>query len=259
MTGKPTIYLIKNNKDGDPEYKFKIDNLSTFTHTLNSPNTTLPLPEEESSENVLIKIAGNSADVKMVWTIKDQATDQATRTVGDSTNDIPSKTLWEQWNLLSTEMQNSSIDDSYTLQIEGDGDTIYRRWYGTIGGITFSLVGGIGAITTALTFQEGDVITVYDTDAPSTPLNVTAEFVNNNSIRVRWTKPLQNEDDVEGYTVYVKGIGQSVILQTASENATQATVDITAQGVSGTYNVGVYATTATLDGKRSRLLQVIVP
>lgn len=245
-------FLIKNDSDGDPEFKFRIGNLGTLKHTLKTPTTALPLPEEDSEKNILVKVEGNSADINLSWIIMDQQSNQEVL-AGATT-----KTLFEQWNFIEDSMQAKSIDDSYRLQIEDtDTTTILKKWDGTVGEFSFTLAGDspVGLVTNVI-FQQGTVVTIYDIDVPSKPVNLDVDVSTADQIDVSWSIPLQNVSDIQGYNISYKKLGGIEIIQSVS--AATFTDTLSSLTTGDIYDVKVFATTSTVDGQSTQVETVTV-
>ena len=241
-----TIYLIKNDSNGDPLYKYRIGNLGTLTHTIRTPTTALPLPEESQEENVLVKVEGNSADQRVSWVIFNQQDNQE-ELAGATT-----KTLFEQWNFIEDNMQTDGIESSHRLQIEDDSSNILKKWDGNVAEFQFGITGAspVGLVSSFL-FQQGTVVSVYDIDTPSKPINFSVDTSVADEMTVDWGEPLQNTTDIQGYTVSYTLLGGSTTETTVS-NAT-FTLNITSLTTDDIYNVKVFATTSTVDGQSTNV------
>ena len=245
------MYLIKNNANGDPLYKYKVGNLGTLSQTLRTPTTALPLPEEGAEENVLVKVEGNSNSVRINWVVYDN--DENQEVLAGATT----KTLFEQWNFIEDNMQADGIESSARLQIEDDSSNILKKWDGITGEFTFNLVGNspVGLVTSFL-FQQGTVVSVYDIDVPSKPINLDVDTDTAGEINVSWATPLQNTSDIQGYDISYQLLGGSETIQ--SVNSSTFSDSLTGLTADDIYNVKVYATTSTVDGQPTATETVVV-
>ena len=64
------------------EKEYKLSNINTLSIDLNSPVSPMPLPEEGADDNVLVKIEGNSSNMSLAWTIKDETVSPVTKKGG---------------------------------------------------------------------------------------------------------------------------------------------------------------------------------
>ena len=60
------------------EKEYKLSNINTLSIDLNSPVSPMPLPEEGADDNVLVKIEGNSSNMSLSWTIKNETVSPVT-------------------------------------------------------------------------------------------------------------------------------------------------------------------------------------
>ena len=75
----------------------------------------MPIPEEDSSENILLKIEGNSSVIDLGWIISDN---NGVDLVTTSETTIPSSTVSQQLNFFRNIFRPQSIDDSYRLILQ---------------------------------------------------------------------------------------------------------------------------------------------
>ena len=228
------IRLIKNKPDQSVDFTYTLGNFQRFSYMINTPVTPAPLPEEDSSQNVLVKIEGNSSVINLTWIIKNfeetqvSSTDTPTREV---------KTIADHLTFFRDDFASVSIEDSFKLEIDfndvapdetgydGNNKMVFN---GTITKIGFNMTGTSPVILTATTnFIEGTVIAIYDLDVPSEPLNVKATVINN-TIKLEWDPPITKDDvTITGYRIRARKIdidaGGYFTLYTAPANATSFT------------------------------------
>ena len=57
-------------------FEYELGNFKRLSYDINSPVSPAPLPEEDSDENILLKIEGNSSQLTLAWKIKDETTNR---------------------------------------------------------------------------------------------------------------------------------------------------------------------------------------
>jgi len=252
------IFLIKNDSNGDPLYKYKLGNFKRFSYDINSPVTPAPLPEEGSDENVLVKIEGNSSNITLGWKVKDFNIDQE---VLDSGTTV--KTLSQHLLFFKNKFASVSIEDSYTLEIEFEPSAPTSEtsisWQGTITKIHTDTSDGENLTLNAnVTFLEGNVFTIYEIDVPSQPLNLVVTSPSAGRIDADWDVPSDSgSNPITEYRVqYATGSGNFISVDSGS-TVTELKPVVT--GLSpGTYQVRVNARSSIGLGRPSILKEVVV-
>jgi len=201
-----TIEVRKLDSNGTVVGTWAKDVFDTFGYDINTPATPTPLPEEDQSENILMKVEGNSGAVPFVFVIKDEDTNQITGSgiTGDS------KTVFEQVLVMKNQFRPVSIDDAYEIAIVVSGNDVIT-WSGTIVKMSarFTSMEPVSARVT-IQFLEGNVITVYNIDGAKQPTNVTAATGGaSGEIDMTWTLPTDTgtgNPTLSGYRIqYRKG------------------------------------------------------
>lgn len=174
-----TIYLAKNDANGNHTTLYKVGNLNSFSYDINTPLTSYPLPEFDSDKQVLIKIDGNSSPISIAWKLKQQPENQVRLgTAGFPVdNTTPSQTPLEQIRYFRNTFRPVSITDRYSILIDfttaSDGFDDLEEWNGGISKIHFDINGDHPTYFNAqVDFMEGDVVSIFEEDTPSQPLNV---------------------------------------------------------------------------------------
>ena len=207
------IQLLKYDTNGNIEYTYTLGNFARISYDLNSPVTPAPLPEESAQQNVLVKIEGNSSNIRLGWTIRDFEESQVEAAFG--VPDIEVRTIAQHLNFFRQQFVPISIEDSYGLIIDyndpGENDGNKRiAFSGSITKISFSTGSDRPvSINASVDFLEGTVIAIYDLDVPSLPINVTSTVFSDtqngprNRIRLEWEPPNEEDNDVAttGYKI----------------------------------------------------------
>ena len=228
------VRLIKNKADQSVDFTYTLGNFQRFSYTINTPVTPAPLPEEDSSQNVLVKIEGNSSVINLAWLIKNFDETQASST-DEPTREV--KTIADHLIFFRDDFASVSIEDSFKLEIDfndvapnetGYDDNNKMVFNGTTTKIDFKMTSQSPVILTASTnFIEGTVIAIYDLDVPSEPLNVKATVIDD-TIKLEWDPPITKDDvTITGYRIRARKTtvepGGYFTLYTAPANATSFT------------------------------------
>ena len=187
-------------------WRYEISNIERVDIQKNTPVSAMPLPMEDSSENILVKMEGNSEVIQMTWRIPEESTIRVKRKLGNASTMIiqgtandDAKTEWNgstygagayAWeagnpvvsttgsanrsgsdivNVLMQEFEGRDIGDEYYLAIP---ETRARE--GWLSQLNATISGDSPVVwTMSATFQTGRVISMYDADAPSEPRSTT--------------------------------------------------------------------------------------
>lgn len=252
------IFLIKNDSNGNPLYKYKLGNFKRFVYDINSPVTPAPLPEEDSDENVLVKIEGNSSKVTLAWKIKNFSTDQEVLDSNTTVKTIPQHLLF-----FKNKFRAVSIEDSFTLQIEFEPSNPTSdssiKWDGMITTIHTDTTDGENlTLNASVDFLEGNVFTIYEIDVPSQPLNLVVTSPSSGRIDVDWDIPTDSgSNPITDYRVQYALAGTNWIDVDVGSTITE--LKPVATGLSaGTYNVRVMAKSSLGFGRPSILKEIVV-
>lgn len=172
-----TVKLVKVKDTSDDatveQLGYTIKNFESFNISLRTPISPMPLPEEKSDENVLVKMEGNTQVINLTWTLVASATDLSFGNQSDTNTLI--QTVPQQLTYLSDAMEGSSLQEKFKLQINysevaGEKDLIF---YGFVTDMSFSQTSTAPVTFTAqLSFIVGNVITTLDTDVPDEPTSI---------------------------------------------------------------------------------------
>jgi len=196
------IFLIKFDPTGAELFRYLLGNFKRFSYDINSPVTPAPLPEEDSDENVLVKIEGNSSAISLSWKILDTPTNR------EQLVPVATKTVFENLLFFKNQFRSVSINDSYALLIDDSLTPI--TWFGTITQIHTDTIDGENLTLNAnCKFMEGNVVALYDIDVPSPPQNFSAVAGGTGEIDLTWTAPFdEGSTGVIGYRIQFAIIGQ---------------------------------------------------
>lgn len=204
-------------------YRYEIDNLGTLTIGLDQPVSPMALPQEDASENVLVKMEGNTQTVTINWKVGNDTADPLTsvntlETAGIQTDaeefyagTTPSAT-WSShphtdagqtvsW--LLSEFQGRDLTDRYMIKIPNMG-----IMEGFVTRINASIDAGSPVVyNLSITFIMGNVISIYETDAPSEPRNVTITQdtptgASADSLVLNWSVPSDSASTISHYGIW---------------------------------------------------------
>lgn len=155
------------------QHTFVMRNFTNLNIDLRTPISPMPLPEESDTENILVKVEGNTTAISYSFVIKPESASSPT-TYSQGASDVVANanyTVRDQIDFLKQDMQGKSIDDHYKLQIkyseDGDDDLTF---YGFVNNISIVIDSSAPATAVCtISFLVGDTITSLDEDIPSEP------------------------------------------------------------------------------------------
>lgn len=198
------ITLVTENISGvDTEiqkiYKMTTDSFESINLNLSSPVSPMPLPEEDATENILVKMEGNSQQIRFGFRFSpdlsvlqeasinisqsgvalkynedlvnvDQYNNNGTDTnitytdLGTSSNSI------EYLESFLKQFENKSITDTFIVRIDDGSPSPLMEYGGSLVGIDCTLDSGSPVVWSInLDFMVGNVISIYDADTPEQP------------------------------------------------------------------------------------------
>lgn len=181
-----TVKLEKLNASGNVSLRYSTPVFDNFSVELNTPVSPMPLPEESDDDNVLVKVEGNSSIITFSWVISPQT---STTVTTDDSSPIPASvaTANEQVKFFMNMFQPRSIDDKFRFLVDDGTDDLSKNGFFTKFTFRRNSTETVTYRATA-SFIVGDVITVFETDAPSQPTNVTAvPGTSSGDLDVAWT------------------------------------------------------------------------
>ncbi len=250
-----TIEVRKFNTAGTVIMVYTLPVFNTFNNTINTPVMPTPLPEEDSGEQILVKVEGNSTQVLITWMIKEYPTNQITGSgfTGDS------KTIFEQILGIKNQFRPVSIDDAFEVAVVESGSDIIS-WAGTITQMiaNFTSMSPVAA-TGTIRFMEGSVVTLYNSDGAKQPTNFTAVTGGlTGEIDLTWTVPTDTgtgNPALTGYRIQYRTGNNEWTTQDETPSGTSETLTGLTGGL--TYEVRVSSTTANSVGDYSKVLTAV--
>jgi hypothetical protein len=225
-------------------FRYEIDNLGSLTIGLDQPVSPMALPQEDASENVLVKMEGNTQSVTVNWKVSNSTATPLSsvnkletggiqldteefyyyngtgnKTYYNSDNDTSPSATWSQhpytdsgqtvsW--LLSEFQGRDLSDRYMLKIPNMG-----IMEGFVTRINATIDSGSPVVyNLSITFLMGNVISIYETDAPSEPRNLvissdTPTGASADSIILTWSVPMDSATTISSYGIWVRDEGTS--------------------------------------------------
>jgi len=231
-----SIYIYKTSTiPANSTVRYEINNIDQLNVKLDQPVSPMALPQEDSDQNILVKMEGNTESLNVTWKIPDTGTSlirqhSSVLTTGEIQADADGSTpvSWTTtpaytksgetiaWFL--NEFQGRNISDRYFLKLP---DISIREGFMT--SISFTISGDSPVVWTSnLQMLVGNVISIYDADAPSNPNNVAATVVGNaesesggtplTRIRLRWTAPTDSTSAIVSYRIYRGSDSEAMLL-----------------------------------------------
>ena len=226
---------------GTQTWRYEINNLGSINLTLDQPVAPMPLPQESAEENILVKMEGNTKTVTVNWKVGQNfpyPKKSTTNNVGggeiqtdyekfyDSTA-ANSPITWvdlvytepeDTISWLTNDFEGKNLSDTFTLVL-GHTSLVFE---GFVTRMTASIDGASPVVwNVSMTFIVGNVISIYETDAPSEPRNVKLELVTNagipstadppvnTRIKLQWSAPSDTASIVTHYAVWLKRVNKS--------------------------------------------------
>lgn len=183
-----TVKLEKLNASGGVSLRYTASVFDDFSIELNTPVSPMPLPEETDDDNVLVKVEGNTSIFTFSWLIKNESSTVVTT---DDSSDIPASvtTPNEQVKFFMNMFQPNSIDDKFRFLVDDGTDDLSKEGFFT----KFRFRRNSSETVTyraTVNFIVGDVVTVFEVDAPSQPTAVSAVAGSSSGdLNVSWTAP----------------------------------------------------------------------
>lgn len=213
-------------------WRYEINNLGSVSVVLDQPVSPMALPQEDATENVLVKMEGNTQTITVNWKVGQNfpyPKKSETANVGisqiqedyevfyagsgstpitwtDQEYTDPEDTV--SW--LTNDFEGKDISDRFILVLGHES----LRYEGFVTRMTCSIDGNSPVVwNISMTFIVGNVISIYETDAPSECRNVKAELVDNNGdaqengntrIKLMWNAPSDTASTITHYAVWQK-------------------------------------------------------
>ena len=237
------IELRKIGENNNVIMTWKSINFENFKYDINTPVSALPLPEENQTESILIKVEGNSGAINMSFVVKDSNENMITGS-GFTGN---SAALFDQIRAVREQFRPVSLNDQYQVALVS-GTTDLMVWNGTISQTTFIFSGNTPVSARVnIVFMEGNVQSAYNQDTPKPPTNIRVINGGVGELIVSWTPPTDTgtgNPPIVGYRIQY--IGGDDILPTTSDVPPGTNHTITGLTSGAQYFINVAA--RTLDG-----------
>ena len=270
-----TIIFNKYYEDSskDVEWTYTLPNFKSITYDMNTPVAPMPMPEEDASENVLVKIEGNSSALTINWTIKDMGTIKTVKNTAKPTNSVPnptptdyaaSSTIRDQIFWFRDTFRASKVSSAFELIIRLDEADASKDiiFLGTFSGFNFNMMSpSLLTFNATAKFMEGSVATLYEVDTSSAPRNLTLTSPSAGQINASWTAPSNpGASSISDYKIYYRewNAGQGWSSTNVGSNATtKSDISGSTNLPTGTYEVYVEAFTTGLGLGRSSFTEHI--
>tara|TARA_R110002124_G_scaffold168177_1_gene335668 strand:+ start:1436 stop:2254 length:819 start_codon:yes stop_codon:yes gene_type:complete len=247
------------------QWTYTLPNFRSITYDMNTPVAPMPMPEEDASENILVKIEGNSSAITINWVIKDQSTGTVTETnTGGTESAYASSTIREQVNFFKDVFRPTSVSSAYELVIRLDeaDPTKDINFNGTFSGFNFNMMSpSLLTFNATAKFMEGTVASLYEVDTASAPINVTLTSPSAGQINASWTAPTDSgASSIIDYKIYYRKwfANQNWSSTNVGSSATtKSDISGSTNLPAGTYEVYVEAFTTGLGLGRSSFIQYI--
>jgi hypothetical protein len=223
-------------------FRYEIDNLGSVSISLEQPVSPMALPQEDASENVLVKMEGNTQTCTINWKVANSTATPLTslnkletggiltdiaefyyynstgnNTYYNSANTTTPTATWsphsftdsgETVSWLLNQFQGRDLTDRYMVKIPNIG-----VMEGFITRLNAAIDGGSPVVySLSLTFIMGNVISIYETDAPSEPRNASISTVNSSGgssgtktrMALSWSAPSDSATTISHYGIWVR-------------------------------------------------------
>ena len=285
----PESYTSPSGSSQSDVYRIERFQAKTFESIgidLNTPISPMPLPEDKSTENILVKMEGNSQQIRFGCRFDSNLVTLAhvdnialnnikykedkidvDNGVGGAYNYVAQT---EANNILLanaflTNFESRSITDSFLLRvIDTDTNTTFYEGYGSVQSISTSTDPSSPVVWTVnVDFMVGNVISVYDADTPEMITGLDISRPTSGTIRFRWNDPVRSGGtNITEFDLGYQKVNEAVTTYTTVTQA-QATASITngkyqkdVTGLTGQYFVFIVAKNTGGSGIRSERVRV---
>ena len=251
-----TSFTIKHTKPDGTTDTYSSDNITSVAYEFSSPVAPMPLPQMDDTENILIKVEGNTTTVNIQWTVIDEPS-------GNAFTGSNAETPLEQVSHFKTSFVPVTIADVYDLTIGTGSEAMIFR--GVIVKMGFS-VSGRSPVTWdgSLQFLHGNLQPQYDKDIAKVP-EMSTDIANkvgaNSEVTLLGihTDYLGSEAAITHYVVSFRPSGGTVwsTVEHATTNSSTQNIDVDLN-VTGSYEVRVAAKTTENTGMFTTEVTVII-
>ena len=234
-----TSFTIKHTRADGSTDTYTSNNITTVSYEFSSPVAPMPLPQMDDTENILIKVEGNTTTVNVNWTVIDDGTTPFT---GSN-----AQTPLEQVSHFKTSFVPVTMADSYDLTIGTGTEAMVFR--GVIVKMGFS-ISGRAPVTWEGNFQflHGNIQVQYDKDIAKVP-EMAAPIANKTGTNGEVTLTGIHVDylgasaSISHYVIEFRQSGTtawSSVEHATTQHTTQSSIDVNLS-VTGSYEVRVAA------------------
>lgn len=250
-----TSFTIKHTKPDGTTDTYSSDNITSVAYEFSSPVAPMPLPQQADTENILIKVEGNTTTVNIQWTVIDEPS-------GNAFTGSLAETPLEQVSHFKTSFVPVTMADSYDLTIGTGTEAMVFR--GVIVKMGFS-VSGRSPVTWdgTLQFLHGNIQVQYDKDRANPPDYSAFQNKSGTNDEVTLTgihtDYLGSEAAITHYVVAYRQSGTNVwsTVEHATTDHTSQNFDVDLN-VTGSYEVKVAAKTTVGIGAYTDHITVMI-
>jgi hypothetical protein len=180
------IFIVKKGGVATAKRAYLVSNLNNLSWTVDTPVTPMPLPEDHHTENILVKMEGNTAKMDLSWTLTEGAHFGHINptSYGNSNFWTPdaSESALSQIEEFKSMFIPISIGDAYEVILTDDS---YNKENGieeegTISNMSFNVSGGSPIVWNAsMSYYVGNVVAILEADIPPAPNVVTMSGTTN--------------------------------------------------------------------------------
>lgn len=237
------LYIQKLDGNGNTLALYSVNNIrGEFGIEHDTPVSPMPLPQNNDTQNVLIKLEGNSSSYGIGFVMKDRPSSVPvnpavayTGFVAVSSIDSSALplTIWQQELFFErfmlpvqvTDRYQITVCDSITLGSISNGvytptlnGVVYQK-QGTFTKEKFSMAENENLIFTAnLTFMTGNVVSAYELNVPSDPQNIVLTTPSSGVITTTFSAPTDTAGGITGYYIQ-RRVGLQVQPNTVADTA----------------------------------------
>jgi hypothetical protein len=235
------VQINKINAAGTVLYGYSATNKVALNIDLNTPVSPLPLPEEGSDSNVLVKVEGNTATWTIRWLIKPETTDKFSGSDYDS--NVETQSVLQQMIFFLDTFQPKSIDDKFQMKINDGVSPLTKDGFVTKMNFRWNSDNPVN-MNAVVSFIVGDVITVFENDSPQPPTGLAVVAGSSSGdLDLSWVAPTDvGGTALVGYNIsYRTQVGDWVTVSTSTSTTKTLTTATNGIVAGATYFVKVRA------------------
>ena len=279
------IYIIKGNFDEGSLNQmldaYLIDNLGNLTWSVETPVTPMPLPEDSHTENILVKMEGNTAKMDISWTLTEGTQFGKINRTTLAFQQGASQSVYKHVDQFKERFVPISLGDKYTILITDESDDRVFKDSGTINNMNFSVSGTSPVVwNVTMSFYVGNVVAALEEEIPPAPTEVKFSSPSSGTIAYTFTaydgyatEP-SGDAEITGHVLQIKegntpwstnyvrdttnaGIqGQTPVNITGLTSGASYKMRLAQTNANSDTAVRYYYTNATIVGGTNRILQL---